>query len=137
LEGTCRVHDAVGRQSASAWPEYEDENEDEDEGEGEEAERGDVGEDEAAVAAVVEDDDPRGPEGARTIAVSAADTDSKGEDEAAGWRLGRVWDEAAIHRGVILLLTMMGQSTGEVAWYRAALGPWLGVFIHACTKKSR
>lgn len=116
-EGTCRAHVVVGRQWASALPGYE--------GEDAVVDREDVDEKEAVVVVAVDEGGPLGAEGAQTRAVSAADTELRSgeEDEAAGWRLARVWDAAAIHRGVSLLLTMMGQSTSAVACCRAALGP--------------
>jgi hypothetical protein len=138
-EYSCRAHFAVGRRWASALGEDEGDGESEGEGsgEGEDENEGEDGDAEAAAAAAVEDDDddPRGPVGERRKAVSAAaDTGSTvGDDEAAGRWLEREWDGAAIHRGVNPLLTMTGQSTNAAAWCRAALGPWLGVFIHACT----
>lgn len=76
---------------------------------------------------VEDEEDQQDREGAQRKAVCVVDTGSTvGDGEAAGRRLERVWDGAAIHRGVSLPLTMMGQSTDVVAWSRAALGPWLG-----------
>jgi hypothetical protein len=78
------------------------------------------------------EEDPRGREDGRRKAVSVVDTGSTvGDDEAAGRRLEREWDGAAIHRGVNPQLTMTGQSTDVVAWCRAGLGPWLGsLYMH-------
>jgi hypothetical protein len=131
LAETYPVHVAVGRRWAFAMREGEDgdagEDEGEDENEGEEAD---------ADAAGAEDD-PRDREGAQRKAVNAADTGSTvGDDEAVGQRLEREWDGAEIRRGVNpQLLTMTCQSTGVVAWCRAALGPWLGslyIHVHEC-----
>jgi hypothetical protein len=127
LAETYPVHVAVGRRWAFAMREGEDGDADEGEGEGE-----NEGEEADADAAGAEDD-PRDREGAQRKAVNAADTGSTvGDDEAVGQRLEREWDGAEIRRGVNpQLLTMTCQSTGVVAWCRAALGPWLGsLYMH-------
>jgi hypothetical protein len=129
LAETYPVHVAVGRR----WAFARREGEDGDAGEGE----GENGGEEAEADAAGAEDDPRGREGAQRKAVNAADTGSTvGDDEAAGQRLEKEWDGAEIRRGVNpQLLTMTCQSTGEVAWCRAALGPWLGslyMHVHEC-----
>jgi hypothetical protein len=108
----------------------EDEDGNASEGEGE-----NEGEEADADAAGAEDD-PRDREGAQRKAVNAADTGSTvGDDEAGGQQWEREWDGAEIRRGVNPQLTMTCQSTGVVAWCRAALGPWLGslyMHVHEC-----
>ncbi len=105
LAGTCRVHVAVDRR----WP------------------LGEAHEGAVVVVGVVVVVDHRGRDDARRTAVSVVDTGlTVGDDEAVGRPSGREWDGAAIRRGGSLLLTMMGPSTDEAAWCRAALGPWLG-----------